>query len=131
MNERLVKENGIDICAESFGRPSDPAILLIMGAATSMIWWENEFCERIADNGRFVIRLDNRDVGRSTAYELGNPEYTFEDMADDANRVLDAYGIERAHIVGMSMGGMLTQMQQHCSPWKAQDTSFILTTGRL
>lgn len=110
MNERLIQVDGIHLCTESFGNPVNPAILLIMGAQSSMIWWEEEFCRRLADAGRFVIRYDNRDVGRSTTYEPGQPGYTFEDMADDAVRVLDAYEIGRAHIAGMSMGGMLTQM---------------------
>lgn len=110
MNERLIKVNGIEICTDSFGIQGNPAILLIMGAQSSMIWWEEEFCRRLADTGRFVIRYDNRDVGRSTTYEPGQPGYTFEDMADDAVRVLDAYKIQQAHIVGLSMGGMLTQM---------------------
>ncbi|OOC61510.1 alpha/beta fold hydrolase [Paenibacillus ihbetae] len=110
MNERLIKVNGIEICTDSFGLQGNPAILLIMGAQSSMIWWEEEFCRRLADTGRFVIRYDNRDVGRSTTYEPGQPGYTFEDMADDAVRVLDAYKIQQAHIVGLSMGGMLTQM---------------------
>ncbi|WP_276356092.1 alpha/beta fold hydrolase [Cohnella caldifontis] len=110
MNERFIKWDGIEICADSFGESMNPAILLIMGAQSSMIWWDEEFCRRLADGGRFVIRYDNRDVGRSTTYAPGQPGYTFEDMADDAVRVLDAYQIEQAHIVGMSMGGMLTQM---------------------
>ncbi|MFX3633192.1 MAG: alpha/beta fold hydrolase [Candidatus Pristimantibacillus sp.] len=110
MNERLLKVDGIEICTDSFGQQVNPAILLIMGAQSSMIWWEEEFCQRLADSGRFVIRYDNRDVGRSTTYEPGQPSYAFEDMADDAVRVLDAYQIEKAHIVGMSLGGMLTQM---------------------
>jgi pimeloyl-ACP methyl ester carboxylesterase len=110
MNERLLKVDGIEICTDSFGEQVNPAMLLIMGAQSSLIWWEEEFCQRLADAGRFVIRYDNRDVGRSTTYEPGQPGYTFEDMADDAVRVLDAYKIEQAHIVGMSMGGMLTQM---------------------
>ncbi|WP_149095025.1 alpha/beta fold hydrolase [Paenibacillus terrae] len=110
MNEQLIKSDGIEICTDSFGKRVNPAILLIMGAQSSLIWWEEEFCQRLADTGRFVVRYDNRDVGRSTTYEPGQPDYTFEDMADDAVRVLDAYKIEQAHIVGMSMGGMLTQM---------------------
>lgn len=91
MNQQLIKVNGINICADSFGKPDHPAILLIMGAQSSLIWWEEEFCQRLADAGRFIIRYDNRDVGRSTTYEPGQPGYTFEDMADDAIRVLDAY----------------------------------------
>lgn len=65
-----------------------------------MVWWEEEFCQRLAETGRFVIRYDNRDVGRSTTYEPSQPDYTFEDMADDAIRVLGAYKIEQAHIAG-------------------------------
>lgn len=110
MNERIVQVNGIEIFTESFGNPTDPAVLLMMGAMSSMIWWEYEFCDRIAKTGRFVIRYDNRDVGRSTCYAPGYPEYNFEDMADDAVHILDAYRIEKAHIIGMSMGGMLAQM---------------------
>lgn len=110
MNERFINADGINICTDSFGDPVNPAILLIMGAQSSMIWWEEEFCQRLSDTGRFIIRYDNRDVGRTTTYEPGQPDYTFEDMADDAIRVLDAYKMEKAHILGMSMGGMLTQM---------------------
>ncbi|MFB5763694.1 alpha/beta fold hydrolase [Paenibacillus medicaginis] len=110
MNEQLIKVNGVDICCESFGNQADPAVLLIMGAQSSMVWWEKEFCQRIAEAGRFVIRYDNRDVGRSTTYTLGHPGYTFEDMADDAIGVLDALEVDQAHVVGMSMGGLLTQI---------------------
>ncbi|MDR9857019.1 alpha/beta hydrolase [Paenibacillus sp. VCA1] len=110
MTERFIQTRGVDICTESFGDPKDPAVLLIMGASVSMIWWEDDFCRKIADRGRFVIRYDNRDVGRSVTYAPGQPEYSFEDLADDAMGVLDGYGIEKAHIVGMSMGGLLTQI---------------------
>ena len=110
MSERFVTIDGIEICTESFGEPANPAILLIMGAQSSLIGWEEEFCQRLADAGRWVIRYDNRDVGRSTTCEPGQPNYTFEDMVEDAVRVVDAYQIKQAHIVGMSMGGMLTQM---------------------
>ncbi|MFB5267532.1 alpha/beta fold hydrolase [Paenibacillus enshidis] len=110
MNEQLIKVNGVNICCESFGNQADPAVLLIMGAQSSMVWWEKEFCQHIAEAGRFVIRYDNRDVGRSTTYTLGHPGYTFEDMADDAMGVLDAFGVDKAHIAGMSMGGLLAQI---------------------
>jgi len=109
MTEHMIKANGVDICTEAFGDPSDPPVLLIMGASASMLMWPETFCERLAAAGRFVIRYDNRDTGRSIHYPLGEPEYTVEDMADDAIGVLDAYGIGKAHIVGASMGGMITQ----------------------
>jgi pimeloyl-ACP methyl ester carboxylesterase len=104
MSEQLFKVNGIELCAESFGNPEHPAILMIMGAQASMVWWEKDFCRRLAAKGHFIIRYDNRDVGRSVTYEPGNPEYTFEDMTDDAIHILDHFGIAQAHIVGISMG---------------------------
>lgn len=80
MSEQVFKVNGIDICTESFGNPNNPAILLIMGATCSMVYWDEEFCERLASTGRFVIRYDNRDVGRSITYEPGTSNYTVADM---------------------------------------------------
>ncbi|MCS0670105.1 alpha/beta fold hydrolase [Cytobacillus firmus] len=110
MSEQIMKINNVDICTESFGNAKDPAILLIMGAMTSLDWWDEEFCLRLADQGRFVIRYDHRDLGRSTIYEPGTSNYTITDLADDAAGVLDAYHIEQAHIVGMSMGGLTGQI---------------------
>lgn len=110
MKEKIHTISGIDICSDSFGNPAHPAILLIMGATCSMVYWDEEFCQRLADTGRFVIRYDNRDTGRSTTYEPGTAPYTVADMADDAIGVLDAYGISQAHLVGMSLGGMIAQI---------------------
>ncbi|MGM0829126.1 MAG: alpha/beta fold hydrolase [Bacillota bacterium] len=110
MSEQILKINKVEICTESFGNPKDPAVLLIMGAMTSLDWWDEDFCLRIADQGRFVIRYDHRDLGRSTIYEAGTSNYTITDMADDAVGVLDAYSIAKAHIVGMSLGGMIGQI---------------------
>ncbi len=104
-HDRIVEANGVDLCVESFGDAGDPAILLIMGAAASMDWWEDEFCERLAAGSRFVVRYDNRDTGRSVSYEPGAPPYTGGDLAADALGVLDAFGLASAHLVGMSMGG--------------------------
>jgi pimeloyl-ACP methyl ester carboxylesterase len=110
MTETIVKSGDASICAESFGRDGDPAVLLVMGQMASMLWWPAEFCERLAAGGRFVIRYDNRDTGRSTSYEPGRPGYTFADLVADAVAVLDAHGVERAHVVGVSMGGMIAQL---------------------
>lgn len=129
MSERFIQVDGVTICTDSFGNPVHPAILLIMGAQSSMVWWEEAFCQRLADAGRFVIRYDNRDVGRSTTYEPGQPGYTFEDMADDAVRVLDAYQVEKAHIVGMSMGGMLTQMIALRHPGRVLTITLLSTSN--
>ena len=97
------------IASEPFGDPGDPAILLVMGAMASMLWWPEAFCRQLAGRGRFVIRYDNRDTGLSTKYPPGAPSYTFEDMVDDAMRVLDDHGVAKAHVAGMSMGGMIAQ----------------------
>ncbi|RWB51290.1 alpha/beta hydrolase [Mesorhizobium sp.] len=99
-----------EIVSETFGDPADPAILLIMGAMASMLWWPEAFCRQLAGHGRFVVRYDNRDTGQSTKYRPGTPPYAFEDMVDDAIRVLDDHNIARAHVVGMSMGGMIAQI---------------------
>ncbi len=107
--ERIVRANGVDLCVETFGDRADPAILLIGGAAASMDWWEDEFCERLAAGRRFVIRYDHRDTGRSVSYEPGAPPYTGADLEADAVGVLDALGLDRAHVVGISMGGALAQ----------------------
>ncbi|MER9233486.1 alpha/beta fold hydrolase [Mesorhizobium sp. M0622] len=99
-----------EIVSQTFGDPAHPAVLLIMGAMASMLWWPEAFCRKLAGEGRFVIRYDNRDTGRSTKYAPGEPPYTFDDMAGDAIRVLDDHGIRKAHVVGMSMGGMIAQL---------------------
>ncbi|MGG0592208.1 alpha/beta hydrolase [Priestia megaterium] len=110
MNEEIIKIDNVEICTESFGNPKNPAVLLIMGAMSSLDWWDEDFCLRLAEHERFVIRYDHRDLGRSTTYPPGTSNYTITDMADDAIGVLDAYSIEKAHIVGMSLGGMIGQI---------------------
>ena len=72
MNERMIRADGIELATEVFGDPSHPPVLLIMGAMASMLWWPDEFCERLANRGRFIIRYDNRDAGHSTIYEHGD-----------------------------------------------------------
>ncbi|RAZ85582.1 alpha/beta hydrolase [Mesorhizobium hawassense] len=97
------------IVSQTFGDPADQAILLIMGAMASMQWWPEDFCRQLAGRGRFVIRYDNRDTGLSTKYAPGAPPYAFEDMVDDAVRVLDDHDVAEAHVAGMSMGGIIAQ----------------------
>ena len=106
---RLVSANGVDICVQTFGDMARHAILLIAGAASSMDWWEDELCERLARAGRFVIRYDLRDTGQSVSYEPGVPQYSGRDLVSDAVGVLDSLGISRAHVAGMSMGGGIAQ----------------------
>ena len=110
MAERMIEANGVELCTESFGDPADPPILLVMGIGGSMLWWEEGFCRMLAEGGRFVIRYDHRDTGRSVTYEPGRPEYTGADLIADAVGMLDAYGIPAAHVVGVSAGGAFAQL---------------------
>jgi pimeloyl-ACP methyl ester carboxylesterase len=106
---RMVAANGVELCVQTFGDPESPAILLIGGAASSMDWWADGFCERLASGPRFVIRYDLRDTGQSVSYEPGAPKYGGPDLVMDAVGVLDALRVERAHVVGISMGGAIAQ----------------------
>ena len=109
MAERMIDVNGVELCTETFGDPADPPILLVAGLGCSMLWWEDGFCGLLVDGGRFVIRYDQRDTGRSVTYLPGQPGYSGEDLLEDALRVLDAHDIEAAHIAGVSGGGGLAQ----------------------
>jgi pimeloyl-ACP methyl ester carboxylesterase len=109
MTEAIVRANGVDLCVETFGDPRAPAILLISGAAASMDWWDTEFCRRIAEGGRLVIRYDHRDTGRSVTYPPGAPGYTGPELADDAAALIDVLAGGRAHVAGLSMGGGIAQ----------------------
>jgi pimeloyl-ACP methyl ester carboxylesterase len=109
MSETMIHANGVDLCVETFGAATDPAILLVMGAAGSMDYWEDGFCERLAAEGRYVIRYDNRDTGRSPSYEPGDPAYTFTDLVADAAGLIEELGRSRTHVVGVSMGGAIAQ----------------------
>jgi pimeloyl-ACP methyl ester carboxylesterase len=117
----------IEIEYETFGSPEDPALLLVMGFTAQLIAWDDELCEMLATRGRYVIRFDNRDCGLSTHLDgvtvdamavmrarLDGTEpppvpYDLSDMANDAVGLLDALGIEAAHVMGVSMGGMIVQ----------------------
>ena len=104
-----MRVNGVDLCVETFGAPGTPAILLISGAAASMDWWDAEFCRRLTAGGRFVIRYDHRDTGRSVSYPPGAPGYTGPDLVRDALKLIDVLTGGRAHVVGLSMGGGIAQ----------------------
>jgi pimeloyl-ACP methyl ester carboxylesterase len=110
MTERLIDVRGVRLCTESFGDPADPPILLVTGLGSSMLWWPEELCRLLAGHGRFVIRYDHRDTGRSTTYEPGRPGYAGEDLLADAVALLDGYGLAAAHLVGVSAGGALVQL---------------------
>jgi pimeloyl-ACP methyl ester carboxylesterase len=136
---------GIELCYQTYGDPADEPMLLLMGLASPLIWWDPELCSMLARRGYFVITLDNRDVGRSTqvrgrvtrgmlvrAYAglRVRAPYSMSDMADDAFALLDRLGIESAHVVGVSMGGMIAQTMAIESPARVRSlTSIMSTTG--
>ncbi|MGH3354075.1 MAG: alpha/beta fold hydrolase [Nocardioides sp.] len=109
MTEQMLAVNGIELCVETFGEPGAPPILLVGGMSASMDYWEDDFCEALAAGGRFVIRYDHRDTGRSTSWPPGEPGYTGRDMIDDIPALLDALHLDNAHLFGISMGGGLAQ----------------------
>jgi pimeloyl-ACP methyl ester carboxylesterase len=144
MNEQFCQLGNVELCYEPFGDPSDTALLLIMGLGTQMLAWHEDFCSELAGRGFFVIRYDNRDVGRSTHFDSVPPPtvgqlvrrkpkhvaYTLADMAEDAAGLLDCLGIERAHAVGASMGGMIAQVLAARHPQRVLSlTSIMSTTG--
>ena len=109
MSEQMIKSNGIEIYTETFGDPNDVPILLVMGAASSMLMWKEDFIDKLVDGDRFIIRYDNRDTGKSSCFDFEQKPYTVSDMAADAVGVLDAYDIKSVHAVGASLGGFIVQ----------------------
>jgi len=148
-----VAANGIEIVYDTFGDRAASPMLLVMGLGTQMIAWDEDFCEKLAALGYWVIRYDNRDVGLSTRFDAaGVPDiaalmqammmqdqrqaiplmtpYTLKDMADDAVGLLDAIGVESAHVVGASMGGMIVQEMVIHHPERLRTmTSIMSSTG--
>jgi pimeloyl-ACP methyl ester carboxylesterase len=124
----MIEVSGVELCTESFGDPGDPAILLVMGIGASMLWWESEFCGSLAAGGRFVIRYDHRDTGRSVTYEPGSPEYTGADLVADAVGILDGYRIAAAHVVGVSAGGAFAQLLALGFPDRVLSLTLISTS---
>jgi pimeloyl-ACP methyl ester carboxylesterase len=134
---------GITLCYETYGDPADPPIVLVMGLATQMIAWHEEFCEQLADRGFYVVRFDNRDIGRSTHLDfrpptmrqmlrrrVGPEQYTLSDMAEDTAALIRELGIAPAHLVGASMGGMIAQVLAAEHPELVRSlTSIMSTTG--
>jgi pimeloyl-ACP methyl ester carboxylesterase len=143
--------SGIVIEYDTFGDPADPAILLIMGFGTQLLGWDAELCRLLAAQGRYVIRYDNRDCGLSTKHHdtpvnlmdlisavtsgdvdraLAMAPYSLRDMASDGIALLQELGIDRAHVVGSSMGGMIAQKMAIQFPdWVLSLTSMMSSTG--
>ncbi|WP_326566654.1 alpha/beta hydrolase [Amycolatopsis rhabdoformis] len=140
MSEQTTQANGITLCHEEFGAADAPPLVLIMGLAAPMTWWDDDFCEQLAARGFRVIRFDNRDAGRSQrmsgrvdvvrAYLLRAAPYSLADMADDTAGLLEALGVEQAHVVGASLGGMIAQTLAIRHPGRVRSlTSIMSTTG--
>lgn len=124
-----VEAPGRRLYAETFGNADDAGLVLINGLTSQMTLWPVEFCEAFVDRGFFVIRFDNRDCGYSTVFGDGD-SYTLSDMADDAAQLIEHFGIAPAHVVGMSMGGMIAQVLAAERPdIVATMTSLASTTG--
>ncbi|GAA2687587.1 alpha/beta fold hydrolase [Nonomuraea recticatena] len=133
----MAKSNGIEIAYDSFGTPGDRPLLLIMGLGSQLVHWDEEFCELLAARGHHVVRYDNRDVGLSTHLtEAGVPElvpsaaapYLLSDMADDAAGLMDALGWPAAHVLGVSMGGMIAQALAIGHPDRVLSLTSIMST---
>jgi pimeloyl-ACP methyl ester carboxylesterase len=125
--EQIVRANGVDLCVQTFGDRSDPAILLIHGAGASMLAWDTQLCERLAD-GRFVIRYDHRDTGRSVSYPPGAPPYTLRDLTADAIGILDVLRLRKAHLVGVSMGGGIAMLGAIEAPQRVETLTLVATS---
>jgi pimeloyl-ACP methyl ester carboxylesterase len=126
--EQFLPVNGVTLCAQAFGDPAAPALLLISGAESSMDWWDDGFCERLAAGGRYVIRYDTRDTGRSTTFPPGRPPYEGDALIDDAVGLLDELGIASAHIVGISMGGGIAQVLAVRHPERVASLTLVATS---
>ena len=141
------RANGINLEYETFGDRGAPPLVLIMGLGAQLVLWPDELCAALADAGHYVVRFDNRDVGLSTKLEtprrvrlvraalasrLGfkvRAPYTLDDMAHDTVGLLDALQLERAHVVGASMGGMIAQILAARFPQRVDSLTLIMSTS--
>ena len=143
-----IEANGISLEVETMGSSENPAVLLVMGLGAQMTAWPENYCKQLSERGYFVIRFDNRDVGLSTWFDdAGEPNmnrtylsalfgrkikapYSLSDMADDAVGVLDSLGVEKAHLMGASMGGMIVQRFALNHPERVISLCSIMSTPR-
>jgi pimeloyl-ACP methyl ester carboxylesterase len=143
-DEQMAPANGIKLCYQGMGDPDGEPLLLVMGLATQMIAWDEEFCGMLAERGFRVVRFDNRDIGRSTKVRAagvpnvlemavgrrGTAPYLLRDMAADTFGLMDHLGFDSAHLVGASMGGMIVQQCAIEEPRRVRSlTSIMSTTG--
>jgi pimeloyl-ACP methyl ester carboxylesterase len=108
-SERTIHRDGIDLAVEAFGSRTDPPVVLVADAMTSMLGWPDPFCAALAARRRYVLRYDHRDTGRSTCCPPGAPDYGPAALVEDIFRLLDGYGLTTAHLAGMALGGVLAQ----------------------
>lgn len=136
-----IASNGIELAYETFGDPTDPAVVLVMGLGTQMIAWPDRLCEDLVAGGRFVVRYDNRDVGLSThlsdtrppdvkdvLLRRRRPAYLLDDMAEDLIGLLDGLGLDRVHVVGASMGGFIAQTAALAHPSRFRSMTLMMTS---
>src|SRR3954451_22262716 len=139
--ERMAPVDGVELCYQEMGDPDGEPLVLIMGLATQMIAWDEVFCGMLAERGFRVVRFDNRDIGRSgrarsegvpNVLDLlvgrGEPAYQLRDMAADTVGLMDHLGIESAHVVGASMGGMIAQCTAIGHPHRVRSLTSIMST---
>jgi pimeloyl-ACP methyl ester carboxylesterase len=137
----VAPSNGIELCYDTFGDPDDPTMLLVMGLGSQMIHWYDDFCAAVVDRGFHVVRFDNRDTGESTWFDdvpasvqgalaggAVDVPYLLADMADDAVGLLDHLGVDRAHVFGVSMGGMIAQTIAIRHPARVASLASVMST---
>ena len=142
MDERFAQLDEVELCYQTFGDPGERPLLLVMGLGGQLILWPDEFCRLLVERGFFVVRYDNRDCGRSTSFD-GAPEpdfraimmgddssapYSLDEMADDAAGLIDHLGIDAAHVVGASLGGVIAQTLAIRHPDRVRSLCSIMST---
>jgi pimeloyl-ACP methyl ester carboxylesterase len=123
-----VDRDGVRLWYEELGRPEGAPVLLVMGGGASVVWWPAELLRRLVGAGYRVVQFDNRDTGLSSYVDWDSAPYAVEDMAGDAMAVLDAVGIDAAHLVGVSVGGMVCQVAALRAPGRVRSLTLISTT---
>ncbi|SAL10978.1 Alpha/beta hydrolase [Caballeronia peredens] len=126
---RTMHANGIDIAYEVFGRDDDPAILLVMGNSAPGLVWPDAFCEMLASAGLRVIRFDQRDTGWSSFVDFDRAPYTLDDLARDAFALLDDAGVARAHVAGLSQGGVIAYRMALQQPARVASVSILMSSA--
>ena len=129
--QKIIRNGSVEIFAETFGDKDNIPVLLIAGAMAPAVFWETDFCDALAGKGYYVIRFDNRDIGKSTHFKQSSPEsgieppYTIYDMVDDARAVLENFTEKRGHIIGHSLGGSIAQLFAVTCPEKTVSVTAI------